>query len=205
MLLHQARAEFTEASTAAQRAYEADPFLEGASDILQRLTQAALDSGELEEASRWAAEGRRRFPDMVDFPAAELAILTVAPLEPGDVERAWALTDSVIALSPPTRLGEHISMARFQVAIVVGRAGLADSARTLIQSTRSDAGEEARALTAYEEAAAWAAIGQSDECLEALRIYLDANPQEKSYLAADAWFEALWDDPRFQQLVSAPG
>ena len=205
MLLHQARAEFAEAKTAAQRAYEADPFLEEASEVLMRLVQASLDLEELEEARRWAAEGGRRFPDMVDFAASELTILTTAPPEAGHVKRAWTLADRIVALSPPTRLYENIPMAHMQVAIVVGRAGLADSARSVIERTRAEAGQEARVLSACEEAAAWLAIGETDESLEALGVYVDANPQEKTYLASDTWFETLWDDPRFQKLVSTPG
>ena len=205
MLLHQARAEFAESRTAAQRAYEADPFLEEASDILKGLAQAYLDLGELEEASRWAAEGRRRFPDVVDFVAAELMILTLKRPEASDVNRAWSLADTIIALSPPTRLREATPMARMQVANVIGRAGLADSAQSVIERTRDEAGEEARVLSVYEEAAAWLAIGQSEESLEALGVYLDAYPQERTYLASDTWFEALWADPRFQELVSTPG
>ena len=92
-----------------------------------------------------------------------------------------------------------------QVAIVIGRAGLSDSARSVIERTRLQAGEEARVLSAYEEAAAWLAIGETEASLEALGLFLDAYPQERTYLTSDAWFEMLWDDPRFQELVRTPG
>lgn len=205
MLLLQARAEFAESKTVALRAYEADPFLEEASDILMRLVQASLDLEELDEARRWAAEGSRRFPGVVDFAASELMFTTTAPPTAGDAKRAWALADRVVALSPPTRLQEVIPMAHMQVAIVLGRADLADSARSVIKRTREEAGQEARVFSACEEAAAWLAIGETEESLEALGVFLDANPQEKTYIASDSWFEALWNDPRFKELVSTPG
>jgi TolB-like protein/tRNA A-37 threonylcarbamoyl transferase component Bud32 len=205
LLLLQARAEFAEAKTAARRAYEADPFLEEASDVLMRLVQASVDLEEYEEARRWAAEGSRRFPGNVDFAASELIFLTQTPPMAGDADRAWALAEKILALTPPTRREEHMPMGRMQVAIVIARAGLADSARSVIERTRNKAGQQARVLSAYEEAAAWLAIGEEDECLEALALHVEANPQERTYVSSDSWFEALWNDPRFQELVSTTG
>jgi tetratricopeptide (TPR) repeat protein len=199
-LLLLARQEFAEAKIAAENAYEADPFLGKAEEILSRLQQAALDAGEYEEARRWALEGRRRFPDVADFVAAELMLLTLLPAERGDSDRAWALADTIVGLSPPHSAARHGTMAKMQVVMVLGRAGFADSARAVLERTRDEAGD--RGSIAYEEAAAWLAIGDEERCLEALRIHVDAYPEDRAYLSSDTWFEALWEDPRFQELVS---
>ena len=198
-LLQFARQEFAEAKVAAENAYEADPFLEEAEEILSRLQQATLDAGEYEEARRWAREGRRRFPDVVDFVAAELILLTLLPPEPMDGERAWALADTIVAHSPPHLATRHDRMAKMQVVMVLGRGGLADSARAVLVRTRA-AADDPEAI-AYEEAAAWLAIGDEEQSLSALRTHLTAYPEDRTYLTSDTWFEALWDDPRFQELV----
>lgn len=56
----------------------------------------------------------------------------------------------------------------------------------MIERTRDEAGQEAPVLSAREEAAAWVSVGEIDESLEALAVFVNA-------------------DPRFQELVSTRG
>ncbi len=93
---------------------------------------------------------------------------------------------------------------KMQVAAVLARAALTDSAKRVIQRTRSQAPEDPKQWIAYDEAHAWLLLGERDEALRVLGMYLEATPQDKAYIAEDSWFEALRDDPRFQELVS-PG
>ena len=91
------------------------------------------------------------------------------------------------------------------VAMVLARAGSQDSSRAVIEHARAAAPvDDPRApALAYNEAAAWLALGEREEALRALEVYLTAYPQRKSYIATDSWFRALHDHPSFQKLVGS--
>jgi len=202
-LLHEAKADFREAKQAALRAYEEDAFLVDARDILFRLGNTSLELGEFEDAVRWTEEGRRRYSDVVDFVALQLATLTQfgAP----NVERAWELVREVDRLTSPQHLALYTCIAKMQVAAVLARAGLADSARSVIRRTRAGAADDPALYITYEEAHAWLLLGDREEALRALRKYLEASPREKAYEAEDPYFQDLHGDPRFEELVGAGG
>ena len=198
-LLHEARGEFAEAKLAASRAYDEDAFLADADEILFRLSGISLELEEVDDVIYWAEEGRRRFPDLVDFVALELAALTQGG-EP-DIDGAWELVDQVARLTSPQHRDLYVGIARMQVATVIARAGLADSARSVIERTRADAPDDPEQYMAYDEAHARVLLGDHDGALWALGMYLAASPQEKTYISEDPWFKDLRDDPRFQELV----
>lgn len=202
LLLQTGRASFAEARLAALRAYEEDAFLTDAADILLRLANLAGELGRYEEAMRWAREGRERFPEVVDFAAAELMILASVGDNLDSVRRAWALHGEIGDLSPRRWRQPYLTGASMQVAAVLARAGLADSARTVIHRTLAEAPEDVRRWASYEEAHARLLIGERDEALRALGTFLEDNPDMKAYLAEDPWFEPLRDDPRFRNLTA---
>ncbi|NIM51692.1 MAG: hypothetical protein GTO22_21005, partial [Gemmatimonadales bacterium] len=197
-LLHW-QGEFAEAKRAAVRAYEADEFLEDAQAILFRLANISLELEDSQDAVKWAAEGRRRFPDVVDFPAVELGALTSHGPQP-DVEKAWGLLKEIRSLMPPQRAEYFVPLATVQVAAVLARAGLRDSARAVIAQARTGASAAVIAFLAYDEAHAWVLLGERDRALEALTLHLENEPQDKAYIAEDPWFRELSDDPRFKAL-----
>ncbi|UCC48956.1 MAG: protein kinase, partial [Gemmatimonadota bacterium] len=200
-LLHLGKGDFAEAKLAALRAYEEDEFLEDANDIILRLCNISLDLGEYEDALYWALEGEHRFPDRVDFRSAELMLFTMSEGPEPDVERAWQLLDEMKALMPAQRSDFFLRSAKLQVAAVLARAGLNDSARALIQQAHAGASDKALAWLAYDEANTWLLLGDSDRALEALTLFLEHEPQNKAYVAEDPWFRELRDDPRFKELV----
>ena len=131
-------------------------------------------------------------------------MLTWSPDGPEpDVERAWELFDEIKRLMPPQRQAFYIPAAKVQVAAVLARAGQADSARALIQQARAGASDEVLAWLAYDEAHAWLLLGERDRALQALTLWLENEPQDKTYIAADPWFQELRDDRRFKALVGS--
>ncbi len=180
-LLQEAKGDFSGAKHAALRAYEEDAFLAEAKNVLIRLSNTSLELNQFGEVFRWAEQGRQRFPDAVDFPAVELGSLATGGNP--DVAHAWELVEEIERLTSPQHRALFGSIVRMQVAAVLARAGLEDSARAVIQRTRSQAPEDPEQLIAYDEAHAWLHLGERDEALRALGIYVEASPQEKSYLA----------------------
>jgi tetratricopeptide (TPR) repeat protein len=202
-LLQEAKGEFGEAKQAAKRAYEEDAFLAEAKNVLIRLSNTSLELNEFDDVLLWAEQGRQRFPDAVDFPAVELGSLSTGGSP--DVLLAWELVGEIERLTSPQHLALYGAITRMQVAGVLARAGADDSAKAVIQRTRSQAPEDPEEYIAYDEAHAWLLLGERDEALRALGMYLEASPQEKSYIAKDPWFQGLRDDPRFKQLISPGG
>ncbi|NIQ53826.1 MAG: hypothetical protein GWN71_10540, partial [Gammaproteobacteria bacterium] len=54
-----------------------------------------------QEADRWCAEGRERFPDVQHFVLCRLFFLGAVPELAPDVDWAWALVDSLALLATP--------------------------------------------------------------------------------------------------------
>lgn len=203
-LLQWAKGDFREAKQAALRAYQEDAFLAEAKSIIILLAGNSLELEEFDDALGWAQEGRRRFPDAVDFPAIELGILTQAG-EP-NAGHAWELVAEIKQLTSPQNLALFASIANMQVGAVLARAGLRDSGIAVVERTRSQASpNDPGELISYDEAHAWLVLGERDRALRALDTYLEANPQDKTYIARDSWFKDLQDNSYFKQLTDTGG
>ncbi len=202
-LLEDVKGDFGGAKHAAERAYQEDAFLTNALEVVFRLSSTSLELEEFDDAAYWAEEGRRLFPDRVDFVALELGIMT-AGTEP-NVPLAWELVVLGERLTSPQHRALFGSVLKMQVAAVLARAGLRDSAEAVIQRTRSEAPSDPTAWIPYNEAHAWTLLGERDQALRALGMYLEATPQDKAYIAEDPWFRDLRDDPRFAALVGPGG
>jgi TolB-like protein len=201
--VHRVRGGFAEATHAAEMALEADAFLLEAPDVTMRLFEVNMESRELEQAERWCVEGRRRFPDNLNFALCRFMVLTSWPGR-ADTAYARALVDSMRAEAPRETWDDgYRPWALLQTAKVVALSGAPDSARALIPEAR---GPEPQAWLSYDEAHLRLILGERDEALNLLELYLeDQAPARKAYLRRDWWFEALWDDPRFLELTEAPG
>ncbi len=194
-----AQGRFPEARRGARRALQADAFLEDAAEVTHTLYFSALHAGPEPEAVEQCNDGRARFPAESEFVVCQLFLLASFPQVEPDVDRAWALVDTLETLvAERTRAGFHMYGA-VQVAKVAARAGLPDSARAILQRAR---GEETPEWLAYDEAHARLLLGEEDHAIRLLRQYLDAGA-DPAFLARDWWFADLRDDPRFQALVGA--
>jgi TolB-like protein len=198
----QARGQFLEAKLAAGRAYEADAFLDDARIILFRLCHNSLELRDWVEVTRWCGEGRRRYPDRPSFVAVELTALAGPEGPAPDVEKAWELERTLLELSAPQRRVDREPRGLMQVAAVLVRAELSDSARAIIELARA-AMSGSDPEVDYYEANARLRLGETEEALRLLGDFLDALPGEKPYIAEDWWWESLHDDPRFKALVAA--
>lgn len=198
VLLDRGRA--IEAHRAALRALEADAFLEVEAGTIHQLYYTAINLERLEEAGRWCREGRRRFPRASDFVVCRLFLLASAPAEPRDVELVWRLQDTLLTLVRPANRERFRSYGTLQVAKVVARAGLTDSARAVRRRVRETAGDPG--WLAYDEAHLSLLLGERDEALRHLERYVAFEPSASEFLATDWWFRLLWEDPGFRRLTS---
>jgi serine/threonine-protein kinase len=192
-----------ESRLAALRAYESDPFLDDASTIIWRLFTSAIDLADGAEASRWCAEGYRRFPTDPVFTECKIELLALQS-RPEDISGAWEELRQNVALYPPPEREFRRRRGEMLVAIAAARAGLKDSARAIALRARTDDPriDPTRDIV-YFEVMLRNLLGDRDEALRRLALYVATNPEERSNIAKDQtwWFDGLRDDPRFKELV----
>ena len=189
---------------AARRALEADAFLGNAPVILKRLFFSSYDLGQFGDAAQWCAEGGRRFPANPDFVECRLWMMTTRQVA-AEPQRAWRLLDTLLAVTPAQDTAYKRLNGQILIAGVLGRARLADSARSLLQKSRGDATLDPSRDLAYLASIMYAQFGDKAGSLDQLKVYLSANPAKRKGLADDpGWqFASLRDDPEFRQLVGS--
>ena len=194
----------------ASKALEKDAYLSNADAILNRLTLAAYDLGQFLDADKWCREGQRRFPGDARFVKCELLIMTSKFVEADSVKapaRAWLLADSVVKLTPDERDRRYERLyTRVLAAGVLARAGLRDSARSVLRHTPDDPEVDPSRDLANTAAFIWTLAGDSAEAVNQIKIYLMANPGALDGFRDNPnwWFRGLSNDPRYRALVGTP-
>lgn len=201
-LIHWQNGRLEQSKQAANSALAADAWLFNDQNILIRLCQATLDLAEFEEAQRWCLlEGRHRFPGRSGFVSAELILLGLWDELAPDADRAWALADTLVELISPHRREAARPLVLMDVASVLARGGHQDSARAVIRMARDVAPLPDPRLD-NREAAARLLLGEREESLRLLGLYLSAMPDQRARVARDPSFKLLREDPAFQSLVA---
>jgi serine/threonine-protein kinase len=189
------------AKIAALRAYQADPYLASAQETIWRLFQSSLDLEDVGESKRWCEEGRRRFPEQYRF--AECQLWLYALKDTVDLARLPQLYQRYLELTPMNirAFNEHYGL--MLVAVAQARAGHRDSADAIARRARADTTIDGTRELALLEAIMRTMLGERDEALHQLGLYLSANPQLREGYARDRtwWFRDLRTDPGYQRLV----
>ena len=196
------KSETAEGKLVALEAYETDPYLTDASDLLYRLFSGSVELEDGPEAARWCEEGYRRFPQDPFFTECQLQLYALRDQRP-DITRAWQLLDQNVAQYPPNAREFRRRLDQLFVAMALTRAGLKDSARAVALRSRAGADIDPTHQLAYFEAMLRNLLGDRDEALRLLTVYLATNPQDRATLAKDDtwWWGGLRDDSRFKALV----
>ncbi len=164
------------------------------------LYQAAYGLQEFAQGQHWCDEGRRRFPAQPFFVQCQLWLLTTDLHEP-DVERAWQLQREILDLVPESREEFWRRYAQVTVGGVLARAGLSDSARTVLLDARADQDLDPTRSLLYTEAYMRVLLGDLDEAIDLMKEYYTANPAEDHGAGEDEelfwWWDDLKDHPRF--------
>jgi TolB-like protein len=196
------RSETAQGKLAALQAWEADEYLSEASAVLWRLYSASLDLEDAAEASRWCAEGQRRFPKDPFFTECRISLYAIRGLKP-DVPALWRLVDQYAKMYPEDQQEYRRKRAQILLSMALANAGLRDSAKSVALRARGDPTIDPTNDLMYLEVAARNVMGDREEALRLLGRYLATNPQERESVARDeTWFfKGLRDDPRFKTVV----
>lgn len=190
----------------AREAYEEDAYLDLADVILWRLFNGSLDLEQFAQARRWCDEGRRRFPLDYRFTLCELYLMAT-PAEQPEVDRAWTLLKRLEDLTPEHRLAYERADGRILVAGVLARAGLPDSARSVLAQASAMVNSEIdpTQFLISQQAYVRTLLGDYDEAVALLKRYSAANPGhfEDASGGVSWWFRDLQGHPGFKELIGS--
>jgi eukaryotic-like serine/threonine-protein kinase len=187
----------------AQRAYEADAYLSAAPQILWRLYVTSYDLEQFASAQKWSDEFKRRFPRDPLAARSQLWIMTTKAVRPDPAE-GWRRAAEYEKLAPPQRREYNRREGQIVVAAVLGRAGLADSARRVLVRARADRTIDPRGELIGWEAFVRAQLGDKKEAVDLIQRYLTEHPEHRAGFskATPWWWRDLQNDPRFKSLVA---
>jgi serine/threonine-protein kinase len=160
---------------AARTAYQEDAYLEAADRVLWRLFTGHYDLEQFPQASRWCTVGRERFPESFRFAECQLLVMATGT-SPLDVDHAWQLQREVADLVPEPVREFQSSRAQMWVGGILARAGLPDSARAVLGEARVTPQVDPDYELSWLEAYMRVLLGDNDEAIRLLRLYLSANP-----------------------------
>ena len=199
-----------QAKLAAERSYEADPWLTNANVTLWRLFASSADLEDIREARKWCQEGVRRFADDVRFIECRLWLNAFRGQEPDSVAAripsAWELCERYVELSPPAIREFRRKRCEMFIAWGLVRADMPDSARSVAAGARAGVDVDPVRELLYYEAFVHAWLGDHDQAIDLLATYLAANPSQVEAFARDRswWLDDLRDEPGYQDLLNAP-
>jgi serine/threonine-protein kinase len=197
--LQYTKPDIPEAYLDAQKAYEADAFLRAAPEIVWRLYATSYDLEQFQNATRWCDEGRGRFPTDPRFTLCELHLMITkaSAAKPGD---AWRVANELTRLTPQQDTAAQRRLGQIFVAIVIGRAGLRDSAHHVLERARAGADIDPRGELMGYEALARTFLGEHEQAISLLERYLTAHPEHRAGFAKinTWWWRDLQEDPRFK-------
>jgi hypothetical protein len=193
--------DLVEANLNARRAYEEDAYLSIADEVLWRLFATSYDLDRADDAARWCAEAHRRFPSNWRFAQCQLLLQTMTERAPA-VDVAWKAAAEEITRAPPAYRNLIERQARMFVAVVLARAGLADSARRVIQTAKADRKLDPQRELTWMEALVRVRLGERAAAVQLLKDYVTEFPQHRRGLSRNTWWwRDLQADPAFRALV----
>jgi serine/threonine-protein kinase len=186
----------------AQRAYEADSYLRAAPEIIWRLFATSYDLEQFPNAVRWCQEGQSRFPSNSFFALCRLELMMTKAVDPNPAE-AWRVSNEMTRLTPQQDTAFQRRFGQIFVAIVLGRAGLKDSADHVLERTHATSDIDPRDELMGYEALARTFLGEHEQAISLLERYLTAHPDHRAGFAKRNywWWRDLQNDPRFKVLA----
>ncbi len=181
-----ARGDFAGSYLAADHAFRSDPYLENPLDILSRLFTGAYEVGDDEAAKKWCGESEARFPGSAPAVSCGLSVLSwKTKIDRATVDSAWALIRSARLPSAFAERAEAIF--QMQAALVLARAGMRDSAESVMHRAVAAGGSDSE-LSSHE-AEVRLALGQRASALRLLRPYLEGRPGRTEGLLSSRRFQ----------------
>jgi serine/threonine-protein kinase len=191
---------------AAGKAYVADPYLVDANKTVWRLFQTSHDLENALEAKKWCAEGARRFPDDYRFAECRLWLLTLKDQDSTPTAAGiWKANDEYLAADKVDKPEFARRKGMMLAGVSLIRAGLVDSARSVIGRAQGNESLDPGGDLLYLEAMARIQLGEKDRAISLMGRFFAAHPQQRAFAARDEswWFAPLLNDPGYRALIGA--
>jgi len=198
------KGQLAESKLAAERAYNADPFLLNVELTIFRLFLASADLQFREEAAKWCGVGQARFPENYRFTECKLWLYALPSVEKPNMQEVWKTYDELVKVSP-ANLQELKKLAgKLMVGLAYLRAGFPDSAKALAESNQGDPQIDPRAELTYYASMIYAQAGDTETAVDLLAKYFATNPQQRALAANDKswWLKSIRSDARYKALVT---
>ncbi|HSJ05107.1 MAG TPA: hypothetical protein VK936_00305, partial [Longimicrobiales bacterium] len=125
-----------------------------------------------------------------------------------DIVQAWQVLDEFSAMSPAQVREVNRRRGMMYISMALVRAGMPDSARAVARAARTGSDVDPLRELAQLESITQTWLGNTDEAVRLLSLYLSANPGALEGLRANAedrelpWYHRnLIDEPAFRALV----
>ncbi len=189
---------------AAERAYREDAYLTVAQQVLHRLFLGNYDLEQFSQAQRWCNTGAERFADDPRFKECQLWIQTT-PIGHPNVEEAWRIWNDMVPEIPEPDREYQSRWAKMIVGGILARAGLADSARSVLESARLTPDKDPLRELSWLEAYMRVVLGDHDEAIRLLKQFLIANPRDDPGPEAKLywWWRDLQGHPELNEVRAA--
>jgi tetratricopeptide (TPR) repeat protein len=202
-LVEQGKMNVIEANNAARRAYEADAYLYAAPDIVYRLWSTSYDLEQFADAIHWCDVGHQRFAGDPRFFRCRLFLMWT-PAVAADPNEAWRLVHEITRRTPAQDVEFDRRFVEIAAAVVIGRAGLRDSAHHVLERARVGTDVDPQGELIGFEGVARARLGENDEAIRLTERFLTNHPDHRDFTKLNAWWwRELLKDPRFKKLAGA--
>jgi serine/threonine protein kinase/TolB-like protein len=193
-----------ESNLAARRAYEADAYLRAAPEILFRLWATSYDLEQFPDAIHWCALGQQRFRADPRFVRCQLFTMFTKAVA-ATPTTAWSLVKDLERVTPKQEWEYSRREAQLLVAIVLGQAGLVDSAHHVIASSHAGPDIDPRGELLGLEALGHTYLGERAQAITLLEEYLTNHPEHRGgFGKVNAWWwRDLQNEPRFKALAAS--
>ena len=170
-------------------------------DQVYMLFRTHYDLAQLSEAKQWCEEGARRLPDDYRFAQCQLWTMISAIRHP-DVDVAWDLAARVETLAPEGLRVYYGHESRMIVGGVIARAGLADSANSVLNRAGADEAIDPSGTLMRVEAVMRILGREYERALGLLEEYRLIHPDYSFDVQGELhWFwRPLRSDARFQAI-----
>jgi TolB-like protein/DNA-binding SARP family transcriptional activator len=189
--------EYAKAKFAAEQAYQADAYLRNSKAIMVRLFTTTFELGQDGEARKWCDEiSAKNFDSTAAL--CRLQLMAWAYQGTPKPDEAWRVVEQSSRSDPPQILALTRPRLIMLVGAVLARAGLADSARAVIDRAAHDAASDPE--RAFFEAAGRSVAGQGDVALQLLQTYINESPALRNHIGQSRIFSDLRRLPAYRTL-----